>query len=359
MVNLRHGALTDTEKVTSGIGITGVAMVSSDDRAKGDAAFSMDMLTYLPVGKRAVITAYVEGATTPDENGVFALDPGSNGDAATAADRDGKGRFQLSEFHYWRSFGQGGYSVGLIDPAGFLDLADLANDETGQFLSSGLINNGSIDFPDYTLGVGFHSDALGDEESGLTLVAASSHGLGDNPDASYAQLANLGTEGKGAFLAAEMYWLGLGRLSGLRIGAWTNTADHPELDAPEKTRANMGLYAVADLAMGDTLVNGRIGAADPKVSKTAAFLSMAAERPAPGLDAALGLGVAWHLLSSTGKGKEEGDMVQAEAYLRFEPIDTLSLTPCLQWHHNPEFDGSGDTVDADLFNLGFRVSGAF
>lgn len=219
-VEVRHGAVSGWRDAEVEAGLTIVAQGTSDGDADAELTTSFDLVATLPTGPGKLVI-YVEGNTSPSRNGVAALFAEANADAGTALDRDGDGRLQVSELHYIQALNSHGIAVvGLLDPTTSLDTSHIANDETGQFLTTSLVNNPSIGFPDYTLGAIYNHDLDGNVT--MTLMLTGSNGLGDNPDASYAQLVDVTEDGKGVFAAAELQWLP--GAYALRGGAWLNTA---------------------------------------------------------------------------------------------------------------------------------------
>jgi hypothetical protein len=347
----RHGAVEDGHKDLSfegGITLTG--QHASDGRIDAELSASLDLVATLPMGP-GLWTLYVEGNTTPRNNGVSSILGEVNTDIGSALDEDGSGRLQVSELHYAFSLASGELVAGLIDASSFLDASEVANDETAQFLGAGFVNNPTIEFPDYSLGAAWHYDATADHP-GLTLLLASSHGLADN-DGKYGQLFDLGDDGKGAFAAAEAYgYFGWGIW---RLGAWSNTADHTRLDGSSDQENNWGLYGVADGGFGETRWNLRLGWADASVSESGDFIAITLEQPAG--PATLGAGIARTGASSNLTGGD--DSLQAELYARFELTGGVQITPDLQWIRNSGLDGSGSSHDRSIWVAGVRAGYTF
>lgn len=352
-IEARHGAVTmpDQPIAVEG-GITAVLQVPDDKRIDAELVSSFDLVTTLTAGGgRWVI--YIEGNTTPRAEGVSTLLGEANADAGSALDRDGKGRLQVSELHYFHSYAGGLLVAGLVDVTTSLDGSEVANDETSQFLSSPLVNNPTIDFPDYSLGVVYNREAS--EGKGFSLVLLGSHGLADNPDASYAQLVDIDADGKGVFAAAEGQWPVAGIQ--LRTGVWINTADHAQLDGGAGTADNYGVYLVADGHLATGMWNLRAGLANAKVSQASHFLSAALERPLH--KATLGLGIAYTGVSNKDTTPQLDDMLLAEGYLRFALRQQVTLTPALQWINNSGFDASGTPLHSDQVLASLRLSYTF
>ena len=328
---IRYGEVKEAPKQ---IGVEGGMTVtfqhSNSSHSEDELLGSFDLVATLPAGKGQVVV-YVEGSTNPQTDGVSATFEEANSDAGTALDRDGRGRLQVSEFNYNRALGENEISAGLIKPTGYLDTSEVANDETGQFLGASFVNNTTIEFPDYTLGATYRV-APKASRPGITVVASSSNGLGDNPNRSYSELVDVTAHGKGAFVAAEAF--GQIKTVTWRAGAWTNTADHPLLNDPGKNASNYGLYFSGDVDLGSlrakTKLNIRTGFANADVSPAAQFFAASMQTPLAGHT--LGVGLAQTNVSS--KVSNGADMRQAEVYYRYDLMDHLHVSPSLQWIQN-------------------------
>lgn len=352
-IETRHGAVTmPAQPIAVEGGFTAVLQVADDKNIDSELTGSFDLVTTLPTG-RGKWVMYVEGNTSPRDEGVANRLGEANADAGSALDRDGNGRLQVSELHYFHPLAGGLLVTGLLDVTASFDSSEVANDETTQFLSGPLVNNPTIGFPDYSLGVVFNRET--GEDSGYSLALTSSHGLADNPNASYAQLVDVGDDGKGVFAAAEGQWPVAG--TKVHAGAWVNTADHARLDGGTGNEKNYGLYLVVDGAMAAGQWNLRAGLANEKVSPASHFLSVALEHPLH--EAALGVGMAYTGLSSKDATPQQDDMLLAEVYLRFQPRAEISVTPIVQWLENSGFDASGNTVDAEQLLFSLRYNQTF
>ena len=352
-IETRHGAVSmPGQSVAVEGGFTAVYQTSDDKNINAELTSSFDLVATLPVsaGKWVI---YIEGNTSPRTDGVSSLLGEANADAGSALDRDGNGRLQVSEVHYFQPLASGLLVSGLVDVTASLDTSEVANDETSQFLSGTLTGNPTIGFPDYSLGVVYNRET--GEDRGYSLALTSSHGLADNPNASYSQLMDIDADGKGVFAAAEGQWPVAG--TKLHAGAWINTADHERLDGSGDTEQNYGLYLTIDGNIASTAWNLRAGFANDKVSQASQFLSAAVEYPLT--HSTLGLGLAHTGLSSEDATPEQDDILQAEAYLRFSPREDVSVTPSVQWLSNSGFDASGNTVDAEQVLLSLRLNVTF
>ncbi|MGE0080507.1 MAG: carbohydrate porin [Thiohalomonadaceae bacterium] len=337
-------------------GLVATFQHAADDRVSDEATASVDLAILLPASPGA-LNVHVEGSSSVGGDVVSALIPDANADVGTALDRDGDGRFQVSELYYGIELGGTTVYAGLLDATGFLDGSDIANDEAAQFINATLVNNPTIEFPDYSIGLALQT-APQDGLPGLTLLAAGSHGLGDNPNRSYRQLLDMDADGKGVFVAAEVFWE-LGDITP-RFGLWTQTADHDRFDGASATADNRGAYGVIDGAAGSLRWNLRAGVADERVSAAAWFAGAALERPVG--PAVLGLGVTHTGVSGDAQDAAPDaldDTTQVELHARFDLGAQLQITPSIQYVRNPGFDSTGDAVDEETWVTGVRVTAAF
>jgi len=325
-----------------------------------DATASVDVLADIPVGPGA-LHLYIEGATSADISAV-SLVGGANGDAGTAANRNGRGRVQLSELYYYLGDEETSFlQAGLIDATRFADISIIANDETGQFLADPLINNPSIAFPDYTLGAALHHAPLA--ETHLMLVATGAAGLGDDPEASYAELFDLGSTSEGmndgVFVLAEVFFEHRPVGTFWRLGGWYSSAESARFDGLGTNQGVAGIYGNVDSELAGINWAARAGWNNGgEVLDTGGFASFAAEQAMPG--GVIGLGLAHHWLSSDFKQSMApdagGDVFMAEAYYRWDVTDWLSITPDIQYWRNPNgLSASAGNVAGNVWVYGLRA----
>jgi hypothetical protein len=327
----RHGAVQE-QTLNLQIGLTWVSSIASDSRVGGSNTLSTDFVVTKWFGGN-MLTLYAEGSTTPPSQAVLAE---GNGDAGTALDFNDNGRFQISELHIKRLTSWGEFNYGpLIDAASYLDSSEVANDETAQFLAPALVNNTSIQMPDYTVGFVLHYHSV-NRRPGVTVFVSASHGLGDNASHSYSELFDLDADGKGEFAAVETY-LNL-QTSILRLGAWGRS----------DSGHHHGVYANADFYRGKAgNWNLRWGQAEGGVGDVSGFAAVSWEREIAGK--LFGLGYADQATPGV-------HSTTTEAYLRFIVDDGLELTPSVQRLENPGFDASGSSFDAHQTLYHLRLS---
>ena len=349
-------AQTGTEEPEISASLIGTFQSASDSRINDEASLRPEVFVALPVSALSgEIHAHIEGTTTPRSNGVTSFLGDSNTNVGTATNGAGHGRLQLSELFY--EFEGNGFAlnVGLLDTTAFLDTSAFANDERTQFMNWSLVHNTTIEFPDYALGAALVTEGEG-ATPGVTVVLASSSGLGDNPSHSYPDLFDARSSGKGVFAGAELGWAlaSLGEEGAARLGVWTNTADHPYLNATPGTTTNKGVYGVLEGTAMGTGWSLRAGKADGDVSAADWFVGAALQRQLTDV-VTVGLGV-----TRTGASDDLGagfsDSTEAELYVKYDVIKHVSLTPSVQWVRNPGFDSTGTVVDEDNWVAGLRLA---
>ncbi len=335
----RHGAVEDGHtyySIEGGMTLTWqhASRKYMDDELSG----SVDLVATFPL-RSGTITLYLEGSTTPKDNGVGSWLPEANADLGTALDDGGKGRVQISALHYSLDTGTSVLTLGLLDATGFLDRSSVANDETRQFLGTSFVNNPTIEFPDYHLAIAWHYQAS-PNKPGFTLLAGSSHGLGDN-EGNYRRLAELNTGDKGLFTTLELYGYTSGAL--WRLGVWRNGASHPDLDG-KGNGSSQGVYTSVDFDLHDQKWNLRAGWADPSVSLAQGFISLSTEQRLNQWYWGAAFSHTW-----ASRDTDASDMLHAEVYARYEVFPGLEISSDLQWIKNSGFaQGMGDSWVAGI-----------
>jgi len=306
---------------------------------------SIDVALETRIG-RGELLLYVEGSTEPVNDGIIAKAPEANDDVGTALDGDGDTRMQVSELRYaWPLSARTQVAGGLLDPTVFLDTSQIANDESTQFLGAGFVNNPTVAFPDYTLGV-LLSRRPTNDRPGVLLMLTGSNGLADNPDAAYGELFDLFAGNKGIFAAAELQspdWYG----ASLRLGAWANTREDRAPSGKARSDDKHGFYAVADGPLGGGDWALRLGWADEDASTKKTFVAGAVTQPFG--SATVGLGIA-RSGAADRLGPTTADTVQAEAFARFQLDHRVRITPDIQYIANAGLDEA-----TDVFVYGLRV----
>ncbi len=341
-----------TGEVTGGVTVTG--QYASDSRIKQELAASFDLFVEGKLG-RGDWFIYIEGNTSPVTNGVAETIREANANAGTAIGPDKEGNVQVSELKYrWTLEGGGYFTAGMMDPSGYMDHAPTANDENRQFLGITFVNNPIIEFPDYSLGVAYeqHFGATGPE---VFFVLTSSHGLADNPNATYAQAFNVDNPKKGAFVGFGARgetgsWHG-------ELGAWAHTAPHDSLDGTRTDERNYGVYGLVGRTLERSGFDLRLGWTNPDVFQGKAFAGLTWEYRARRLTFGAGASHIW--VSSKLPEPNKGDLTQLELYARMDIGHGVEITPDIQYVVNSSFDRSGSVYDKAVTIYGIRAAFAF
>lgn len=306
-------------------GVTAVSLHSTSSEPDNDQTFSADL--YLQHrGRRGSWFIYAEGNSSLDVDAASTVLIEANADAGTALDPDRNGRIQISELNYRASLGEGAFlTVGLLDPSGYLDRTRITNDENVQFLGASFVNNPTIAFPDYTLGMVYERPAEGFRPQ-LNAVLASSNGLADNPNLSYSQLLRLTDDDDGAFAAVGLGWPSERQL--IRVGAWTNTRPHVSLDGSRTDATNYGAYAVFGRSWRNHGLNVRLGLANDDLVEGSRFASLAYRFR--WRDHGIGAGIARTFLSANIDDPSRDDSTQIELFGRFNISPSIHFTVSLQ-----------------------------
>lgn len=322
-----------------------VGQATSEDDIRSEVVGSLDLFAEARLGPISIL-AYVEGNTSPKTNGVSQRVPFANMDAGSALGSNGDGRVQLSELRMaWPIRERVVLHAGLVDLTGFLDVSRISNDENLFFLGQPFVNNPTIIFPDYTLGTTLVVGIPQVPRGRIALAVASSHGLADNPRASYGELFDLNAPGRSAFFAGRFRWEAEGWEGS--IGGWATTADR-SADLAPLPLPTQGLYSVLGISSGVHSLNGRVGIAigdegtEPFLGLT--YLGTVGAN-------ALGVGVAKAPALPSFVARDAG---HAEAFVRKGIRETLYLTSSIQWLSNqllPE-----GRVSGGAWIFGFRLS---
>ncbi|MBI5454045.1 MAG: carbohydrate porin [Deltaproteobacteria bacterium] len=128
--------------------VTLVGQGSSADGAKGDLALSADLVFESPVGTNGTAVLVFDIVKGRGVQGLPGLFTGPNGSATgTNADLEGfNNDVNLTQAYYEHVYETLTVSVGQIDPTGYFDTNDFANNERVQFLANIFVNNPAIEF---------------------------------------------------------------------------------------------------------------------------------------------------------------------------------------------------------------------
>lgn len=335
-------------------GITSTAQYVDDRRVDAEGLASGDLFVTAPF-LGGEWTLHLEGSVTPETGRVASLIGEANTDAGTVRSPGRRGNAQLSEIRYARRLAEGHtLTLGMLETAAWFDTTATAIDENTQFMGLSFKHNLTIEFPDYALGAVYQHQltAAGAE---LRVGLSSSHGLADNPGASYAQALDINGDNKGTFAIAAALWPA-GAWHG-ELGVWTHTASHQALDGSPGEQHNYGTYLVVGREGRSHAFDLRLGRANPEVFEAETFLALTWEWRRP--EATYGFGAARTFLADAATGPDRDDMSQYEIYARFRLMDGLELTPHVQHIDNSGFDASGSMFARSLNVFGMRLAWAF
>jgi Carbohydrate-selective porin, OprB family len=335
-------------------GLTAIGLFPSSAPIADDRTLSVD-LNLVQRYEHGQLFAYLEGNSSLDERRASTVLVESNADAGTALDPDRRGRVQLSELNYQlhRPAGRE-LTFGLLDASGYLDRTRITNDENVQFLGASFVNNPTIEFPDYTLGVVYQSPAVGRRPQ-INAVLTSSNGLADNPNLSYSQLFQVADAGKGVFAAAGLGWPKETRLT--RVGAWINTREHDDVNGLPGGGRNYGMYAVFGQSWRAHAMNLRVGLANEDVTRGSAFVALAYRYRLR--EHAIGAGIAHTFLSPAVVERLLDDSTHVEIFARLAIAPTMHLSVSAQWLHNSGFHAAPSDPRHSVAVAGIRFHYAF
>lgn len=342
--------------LTFRLGATGIiqgTVNNGDNNASegntADANWSVDLEVGAPIGQSGQAVILIEAAQgdgLTDEVGVGNALFGVNDDAG-----DSKARLEVMEVWYehklWDDHTT--FTLGKVDLTNYFDGNAVANDETTQFLATGLVNSIAVEFPD-------------DNGAGARLTVSPTPWLDlsagwAEADADYEDVFEDGF----AILEIDLKPTIGTRPGTYRFYVWRNWGDHmPFNDPTSPTDANWGVGISLDQQLLEPLtVFFRWGIQDEDVSVIKAAWSAGLESRGlwwgrPNDVVAVAVGQAF--LSSTFAHSVEAptntaDELFIEAYYRVVFNAYLAFSAHLQVIDNPGGDAALDTVTV----LGGRV----
>ncbi|MBI2412774.1 MAG: carbohydrate porin [Deltaproteobacteria bacterium] len=129
-------------------GVTLIGQGSSADGAKGDLSLSADLVFESPVGDNGTAVLVFDAAKGGGVQGLPALFASPNGNP-TGANGDLEGfdsDVNLTQAYYEHVYETLTVSIGQLDPTGYFDANDFANNERAQFLANIFVNNPAIEW---------------------------------------------------------------------------------------------------------------------------------------------------------------------------------------------------------------------
>lgn len=320
----------------------------------------LDMLGYIDTGP-GYLQYEIKAGTTPLNNGISQKFPEANALAGETLSSQGYSRLALTQFYYARPFGQNKINAGLIFPANYIDTNPVANDEYHQFLGTTFVNNPTINMPVYVLG-GAYSHSFKSDFTLISILTSSRDLYGHR----YPHLLDSQANDRGAFGDIEFKWRAHNHILMGNLGAWFNTAHNittPPVTASTTLPLSIaitshhayGLYANfgGKLPVTSSRWDIRVGWANPKASLANNFISIQAKKTLRSIhlmghqqSVTVAAG-----LSRTGPSYEAigpaDATIQAELYARTQIINSLFISPDIQWieHSNFNPDQHGQWIE--------------
>jgi len=320
-----------------------------DDDEVCDATYSIDIEIEKTVGEDGLAFLHLEAGDGDgfdgDEITTFSA---VNRDAANSANR-----VEVTEVWYEHTFfdGMATCTAGKIDPTGYLDTSEVANDETSQFLSTAFRNSTALEFPDdNTYGVRLSLVPVNWSE--ITVGY-----LDDN--------ANWESVFEDPFLFAQVnlkpVFLGEDKPGNYRVYSWYDDTAHIEWGGISNTEPNFGFGLSADQKVLDHLtLFGRVGWEDPDVSTVEWAWSSGFQldgipwgREEDHIGYAIGMDIPsdeYENSDATRHGDPEGHL---ELYYNAKINDNLHVSPHYQLAWNP--NGQDDDQAINIFSLRGQV----
>ncbi len=260
----------------------------------------------------------------------------------TNDDAIGFGESGESDVHILEAWFEGSYfdelltvTVGKIDLTNYLEANEVANDETAQFMSSGFINNLTVDFPDDN-GLGVRVTLAPADIVEINLGVADAGGEWDNI-----------FDGGFGMLEVNLMPQIAGLQGHYRLYGWLSDKDHEDFETGDKEDYGSGYGISADQELpGGITVFGRIGAADDSIYAVETAWSAGAQvsgeawgRPDDVIGIAYGEAIinnehpGWQGLEDF--GIDVDDEQELELYYSIAVNDNISISPDVQFISNP------------------------
>jgi len=331
----------------------------STNNRKGEfsGSYDLEMTADLQrlLGIEGVIFIHGEGGWT-DSEGIDGTSVGSV--FGVNADAIGNRSLDIVELFYEVPLGDRfTLTIGKIDFTGYFDASAFANDETAQFLNGALVNNPSIPFPDYSLGI-IGTYNLSDD---WYLMAGAADAQADGRETGF----NTAFHDEDYFFfivesgIARQFESETGSLQGTyRVGLWYDPQPKAHSDSSKEYRDDTGLYISCDqefikendIPEDKQGLGGffRYGYAPSKTNDLTNYYSFGAQYQ--GLidgrdDDVLGLAYAHGDFSDKADATYTEDYESAaELYYSAQITPWMTLSPSVQYITNP--GGNEDVSDA-------------
>lgn len=248
--------------------------------------------------------------------------------------------------------------MGIMNGSGWLDTSLISNDDTQNFITPDFINNLTLDFPDYTPGIGLITQINPTVMSTFYLSTAR------ELDISQANIHEYGdqegteedTDDRGFFAATETAWvIDNGFIS---LGAWYRSGDYVHLSNDQDNQLkNFGVYSVLSKTYGNTSLESRLGWANPKVSEVAQFYALNLEQKTPSLLAKsrIGAGISRRIAGDVPSNSPLKDSSALEIYFAVPINKHFEVTPFIQ-SFQPAVQVEGTPFSqSNLWAIGIRM----
>lgn len=249
--------------------------------------------------------------------------------------------------------------MGIMDGSGWLDTSLISNDDTQNFITPDFINNLTIDFPDYTPGIGLITQLNDSVMSTFYLSTARELDISQAKVHEYNEQEGVeeeDTDDRGVFAATETAWvIDNGFIS---LGAWLRSGDYVNLRNEQDNRLNnYGIYSVLSRTYGNTSLESRLGWANPKVSEVAQFYALNVEHKTHNLLAKsrIGAGISRRISGELPNNSPLKNTSSLEVYFAIPITKNFTVTPFIQ-SFQPAIQVEGSPFDqSNLWAVGLRM----
>lgn len=334
------------------VGVTGVVQSSTgadtNVNIEGnvtDGTMSTDLEIITPFNKKSNIYIHFESGGGEGINNEIPTLTGINGDA------DDDENFRITELWYETLYinEKLRFRFGKVDLTTDFDTNNVANSEIDQFLSTGFVNNSSVEFPDDN---GFGAMLWFSQSEKLNIGI----GIGDS-DADWENVFN------NLFSILELDYMIKpgGKTGNYRFYGWINKKDHEKIINPaEKREDAYGFGLSLDQEITESVkIFGRYGRCREDIFQTSDLWSAGIQTDcgAIGRDGdVFGIAYSFAGIGKSWKFKEKfngiisHDENHIEAYYSHKINENLNISPDFQWIQNP----SGIKTSNDIFIFGIR-----
>ncbi|MDR1695538.1 MAG: carbohydrate porin [Endomicrobium sp.] len=313
---------------------------SNDGSNKGrtDGSYSLDLGFGKEFSDGAKVFLHIEGLQGEGLNDNLRLYSSLNTDAGTT-----ESFLSVSELWYQQNlFGDKiTLTFGKLNPAGYFDENEIANDETGQFLASMFVNNPAVSLPDNNPGL---------------RMTYSPAGFLDITYAYFNQNEDLGQIDGNGFNAVQAAFKYSGK-GNYRLMYWSSNED-------AGSENSYGFSISFDRPLNETVsLFARYGYKNPKIADdenpVANSWSFGAQFKGALLNREndiAGLAFGQNIVSkdwAEANGLKKDAETQAEIYYKLSISENMELTPVFQYAVKPM--GGNAAAGGDLFAFGIRT----